>query len=808
MKSLLKFGTGALVLLSLIYIGNTHGTISPRLPGLAAFFNPFTGVWQQADALEVSDPSTLIVPAGVDGEIVIDERGIPHIFATDQASALYLQGYLHARDRLFQMEISTRSASGRLAEILGVDLLERDRIQRRKGMILAAQRTVEAWQQNPETAAAIAAYCDGANAYITQLVPKDYPVEFKLLGFAPELWTPLKSALFSKSMAETLCFRNRDLATTNARALLGDSLFRHLYPAHNPAQSPVIATTPWLNQVKNTPEDLAGEKIGALSFPELSQSPEGIGSNNWALSGSKTASGVPLLSNDPHLSLTLPSIWYEIHLVYGEQNIYGVSLPSLPSILIGFNEATAWGITNVGQDVADWYKINWTDSTRTHYWLDGEATAVDLVKDTIKVRGMDQLTIVETPWTIFGPVVYDQPEDEYYNLALRWVAHDAPFDENSDNVEVFLNLASATDLDGYISALRAFDNPGSNVVYANQDNDIALTVTGHFPARRPEQGRFVQDGSRSENAWPGFIPYSEIPRDINPERQFVASANQRSADLSYPYYYLGSFDDYRGRYINRHLQGIQDARPEDMMALQYDAHSLRAEEAVPLLLAALSVSPQREKLSERGIDLLKEWDFVYRAEAQAPIVFDSWIDSLYKLTFDEVYALNSEDRPVLFPETWRFLELLQDNPEDLIFDHQASEVQETAQDLILQAYQQAMAAVLPIIDAGTTWSEHRGTRIRHLARIPGFDSGLIDSDGARETPNALSSNFGPSWRMVVSLEKPLRAWGVLPGGSSGNVGSPFYTEGIEEWSKGEYFELSLYDKAEEVPARERLVFER
>lgn len=804
MKSL-KFVVGGVVLLLLIYLGNTRGALDSRLPGVGAFLNPFTGVWQQADAMKVSD-DVLVISGDVVGEVVIDGRGIPHIFAEDEASAIYLQGYLHARDRLFQMEVSARSASGRLAEILGPDFLEIDRIQRRKGMLVAAQRTATAWLNNPKTAVAINAYCDGVNAYLTQLAPKDYPVEFKLLDFVPEMWTPLKSALFSKSMAETLCFRNHDLATTNARALLGDSLFQHLYPEYNPAQSPVITTTPWVNQETKNVEDLIGEKIGALSFPQLAQSPEGIGSNNWALSGSKTASGAPLLSNDPHLMLTLPSIWYEIHLVYGEQNIYGVSLPSLPSILIGFNEATAWGITNVGQDVADWYKITWTDTTRTHYWLDGEATAVDVVTDTIYVRGAEP-TIIETPWTIFGPVVYDQPENTHYNLALRWVAHDAPFQEGSDNVEAFLDLASATGLEGYISALSAFDNPGSNVVYANQANDIALTVTGHFPIRRPQQGRFVQDGSRSANAWSGFIPYDEIPRDVNPARQFVASANQRSADLSYPYYYLGSFDDYRGRYINRHLEGVQGARPEDMMALQYDAHSLRAEEAVPILLKALALNPERAKLSDKGLDLLKAWDFDYRSEAQAPIVFDSWMDSLDRLTFDEVYALDSEDRPVSFPETWRLLELLRDQPDDLIFDHQATAVRETAQDLILQAYEQAMAAVLPILEAGTTWSEHRGTRIRHLARIPGFGSDLIQSDGARETPNALSATNGPSWRMVVSLEKPLRAWGVLPGGSSGNVGSPFYDKGIKEWSKGEYFELFLYHKPEEVPARQRLVFE-
>lgn len=800
----LRFGVAAAFLLGLIYLGGTHGVVNPRLPGIASFLNPFSGVWQQAGSREAAQ-SPVQITAAKSGEIVIDERGIPHLFAADVEAVFYLQGYMHARDRLFQMDLSVRAAGGRLAEILGLALLARDRVQRRKGMRVAAALTAEAWQNNPESAAAINAYTAGVNAYLDRLAPEDYPVEFKLLGFAPERWTPFKSALFSKSMAETLCFRHDDIAATNARKLLGDSLFQRLYPELNPEQSPVISSAPWA-AATDVSSEILSPALSTYTYPALEQSPEGIGSNNWALAGSKTASGSPLLSNDPHLNLTLPSIWYEVQLAYGDENVYGVSLPALPGILIGFNTTAAWGITNVGQDVADWYRIDWTDSTRTHYWLDSVPTAVVTKMDTIIVKGADQAVIVATPWTVFGPVVYDQPDNEHYNLALRWAAHDTPFREDTDNLEAFMDLAVANDLEDYLVALRGFDNPGSNVVYANQDNDIALTVTGHFPARKPQQGRFVQDGSKSASAWPGFIPYAENARDVNPERQFVASANQRSTDASYPYYYLGGFDDYRGRYINRHLEKMEAARPEDMMALQYDAHSLRAEEITPLLLKTIEESKLEEALKEKGTGLLQGWDYVYRADSQAPILFDSWIDSLYRLTFDEIYALDKKDRPVLYPETWRFLELLETAPNDPIFDHQTTPQREQASDLIVKAYQQALRAIDPLLKAGTSWSEHRGTRILHLARIPGFGSDLIHSDGRRDTPNALSSSFGPSWRMVVSLERPIRAWGVLPGGSSGNVGSPFYTEGIEEWSKGEYFELKLYQRADDVMARERLIF--
>ncbi len=798
----LKFGVSAILLAAFLFVGNTHGLVGARIPAFARLLNPFTGAWQQA-VPATQEASELIIPAGINGDAVMDERGIPHVFADDLPSAIFIQGYLHARDRLFQMEISVRATEGRLAEVLGEGLIERDKTQRRKGMKIAAQRTTEGWLKNEETAAVVRAYTNGVNAYLDQLQPADYPVEYKLLGFEPERWSVYKSAVFSKSMAETLCFRNRDMATTNIRTALGDSLFAHIYPQYNPKQSPVVAEEPWLAESSEMMP--AEEQLTEIfPFPELPQSPEGIGSNNWALAGSKTATGAPLLSNDPHLSLTLPSIWYEMHIVAGDYNVYGVSLPSLPSILIGFNGQTAWGITNVGQDVLDWYRIEWADDQQKTYLLDGEATPVEEVMDTIVVRGQEPV-IVRTPWTIFGPVVYDQPENEYYNLAMRWVAHDAPFHEDSDNVKAFIDLARASTLDGYIEALKPFDSPGSNIVYANQDNDIALTVTGHFPIRADQQGRFVQDGTTRANAWQGFIPYEEIPRDINPERQHVASANQRSAALSYPYYYIGSFDDYRGRYINRRLAELSNAKPEDMMALQWDSYSLKAEEALPAMLALLDESALSAEEKE-GISILKEWDFRYTATTKGPVIFNSWIDSLYQLTFDEVYGLWEEDVTVLFPENWRFIELMA-NPTDTIFDRQATPEIETATDLALMAYQQAAAAAMPLVAEGKDWSTHRSTSIRHLASIPGFDSGPLTTDGARDTPNALSSSFGPSWRMIVSLEKPLKAWGVLPGGSSGNAGSPYYTEGVAEWSKGEYFELKRYGKAEEVPGKLHLKFE-
>ncbi|RMF03832.1 MAG: penicillin acylase family protein, partial [Bacteroidetes bacterium] len=375
----LRFCLAITLLVFLCYFGGYHGQIARQIPAPATFFDPFAGVWQQAEA-KTSSGTHHLSHALYRGQVIFDKRHVPHIFTTKRTDAAFLQGYCHARHRLWQMDISTRATAGRLAEVFGSPMAQRDRLQRRRGLVEAARKALATWYEAPPTAALLDAYTDGVNAYLSSLSPADYPLEFKLLGYTPEEWTPLKSALFFKSMAQTLCARNHDLESSTTLALLGDSLFQAIYPEYNPQQSPVIpAHTPW----PFTPLELSGaadEQLSWLSpFPPLDQSPAGIGSNNWALSSYKTATGFPLLANDPHLRLTLPSIWYEVQIHTSASNSYGVSLPGLPGILIGFNEKSAWGITNVGQDVLDWYRIAWTDSTHNHYWLDGEATPVNWV---------------------------------------------------------------------------------------------------------------------------------------------------------------------------------------------------------------------------------------------------------------------------------------------------------------------------------------------------------------------------------------------------------------------------------------------
>lgn len=788
---LVKFFTALVVTVLLVLLFDWHQPFGSPLPALGRFFSPSAGFWQNARNLDTPNLAQLQLP-GLQQEVqvVLDERLVPHIFAASTTDAAFAQGYITAMYRLWQLDISVRQVSGRLSEVLGERTLELDRLQRRKGLVYAAQNALVAWERLPEEMAIVQAYSDGINAYIRQLKPRDYPIEFKLLGYKPEPWSPLKSALFFKNMAQTLSGGNDDLEASNARSLLGEALFEFLYPELNPRQSPIIPEgTTWDFQPLEIKKDTTGavtllsEVIEHQSIPKPNRF---NGSNNWAVSGSKTASGKPILANDPHLTLTLPSIWYELQLQTPEMNVYGVSLPGLPGIIIGFNEHIAWGVTNVGHDVTDWYKITWVDEAKKRYLLDDQPREATLREEAIKVRGRDRPVVDTVRYTIWGPVVYESAESPYQDMAMRWVAHDTPENKPFYDMGVFLRLMTGKNYDDYSEALTGYDVPAQNFVFAAKDGDIALKVNGKFPLKRPQQGRFVQDGSFSGNAWQGFIPKNQVPQVRNPARGFVASANQNSAAPDYPYYYNGGFDDYRGRYINRRLAAMENATADDMKALQLDNYSIKAEEGTAALLALVDAAALSET-DRQWLEKLQQWDFRFEKAAQAPVIFEYWLRETYKQTFDEVYKIAEQDSvAVLFPEIWRLIELLESEPEHPIFNRQATKAQETARAIVTEAFQTACADIREQHGSDYNWSDYKATRIAHLGRIDAFNSPILNTGGYGDAPNAIKRGHGPSWRMVVELGEEVQAWGVYPGGQSGNPGSRFYDNMVQQWAAGEY----------------------
>ncbi|HMQ48882.1 MAG TPA: penicillin acylase family protein [Saprospiraceae bacterium] len=789
----LSFFVFLLATIALVVLCSLSQPMGSKMPALGSFFSPFTGFWQNAEAIKQVEHLDLQMP-DLQGPVSVrfDERLVPHIQAENLVDAMMAQGYVTASLRLWQMDMSTRATGGRLAEILGEDLLERDRLQRRKGILVTADRLWKRWQDKTEEKACIEAYTKGVNLYIQSLSPKDYPLEYKLMGFQPELWSPEKCMLFLLSMAESLCSRNYDIPATNALKYFGEERFRFLYPEYNPKQSPIIPTSVQWNfdtlSLEREPVFPVEALSEYISTPTLPNPPEGIGSNNWALSGQKTASGYPILCNDPHLGLNLPSIWFEIQIITPDLNAYGVSLPGLPGIAIGFNEYIAWGETNVGQDVLDWYKINWTDDTKQLYWLDGQAVEVESIVEKIQVKGKKQPVLDTVKYTQWGPIVYEEASSDYQDMAMKWMVHQAPGNRPFYELGAFLRLMKARNYDDYSTALKGYGLPPQNFVFAAKDGDIAIKVNGDFPLKRQEQGRFVQEGNSSANDWQGFIPKEQVPQVRNPERGFVASANQHSTDTSYPYYYNGGFDDYRGRYINQRLEAMQSATVEDMMALQNDSYSLKAEDALPLLLGILDASVAEHK-GHPAVQNLRTWDKRFEGWSTAPVLFEQWYKEAYRLTFDEI--LENEIN-LLHPEDWRFIDMLAQTPSDELFDIKTTEQKEQAADVVLLA----LDTVLKQLDTSQTWSELQQFSVQHLARIPGLSHLHLPLNGYGEAPNANKPGHGPSWRMIVAFGEKNTAYGIYPGGQSGHPGSPFYDNMIDKWAAGEYDPLQFWTSSD------------
>lgn len=792
----IKFLIALLFSIGLVYLLNNPITKGKdTIPPLGKLLNPFTGFWKNGEAQNAFKDQTydfdgLSAPV----EVVYDQQMVPHIFAQNLKDAFFVQGYIIAKHRLWQMDVATRAVSGRLSEIMGPGVLERDQLQRRKGLVYAAENTLKGWKQFKTDFANLESYTAGVNAYINSLSPAEYPLEFKLLNYKPEPWTNLKSALFTKSMAQSLCSREYDLESTNALAVFGQETFDFLYPQQNPKQSPIIPEgTPWDFTPVAIPEKQP-VLMGLFEHQPYPKPSPFLGSNNWAVAGSKTKSGHAILCNDPHLGMTLPATWYEIQINTPEGSSYGVALPGLPGIVIGFNEKISWGMTNVGHDVLDYYRILWTNNSRTQYIIDDKIKDIRFRIEKYLVKGQESVTDT-VRYTDWGPIVYEQKDHPMKDLAMRWLGHDGGHNELS----VFRKLHAAGSFDDYYEAVQEFLVPPQNIVFASQSGDIALKVQGKFPLKQISQGRFIQDGSNSANGWHGFIPSEHNPQVKNPERAYVSSANQHSTDPTYPYYYLGGFEDYRGRTLNKLLDSMSNITVEDMMALQNNNYSYKAADALPAMLAQLDWQPGDD--TERKIyEGLKNWNFHYDKELLAPVAFSFWFSEFYKETWDEITSLEDSLKiDLLSPESWRTIALLDSMPEHAFFDNKKTPQRETAKEIATQSFLKALEQLKEKLkdDPDYNLAKHKNTRVPHLGRIDAFGSMPLTVGGDGTALNAIRGTHGPSWRMIVEMSDPVKAYGVYPGGQSGNPGSPYYDDMLEYWEQGKYYEKLLLKTPED-----------
>lgn len=779
--------------LALIYFLDNRWVIGEQaIPPFGRILDPFHGFWNNIESHSEDSSVTLDLP-GLKEEVTVvyDSLFIPHIFAKNESDLIYAQGYITARHRLWQMEFLTYAAAGRVSEFIESDAaFDYDRKQRRLGLGYGAEKAIAMMMEDPQTRMAITSYTAGVNDYIKTLSYRDYPLEYKLLHYKPEPWTPIKVAYMLKNLSQTLNIKDTDFEMTNALKLLGREMVELLYyESDHPAGAPIV-DNPGSWKFTSTPLDSVPLALPSeyISLPATAEKKHGIGSNNWAVHGSKTATGAPLLCNDPHLTLSFPSIWFVVHLNAPGLNTMGATFPGVPLVVLGWNDSIAWGCTNAERDLVDWYKIRFRDKTNSEYFSDGQWKKSTRRVETFNVRGRG-IVFDTVTYTHHGPVVYDESfhgDNEKSQFAFRWIAHDP-----SNELKAIYLYTHASNHSQFAEALTHWQAPAQNFVFASTQGDIAMQVQGKFPVRRRNEGKFVLDGTSTLTEWRAFIPQEQNVYYKNPERGFVSSANQFPVDATYPYYvHAWSYENFRNRRINEVLSKTEKARPEDMMSLQNDVYNLQAAESLPLMLSMLDMAALKSEAS-RIAETLTYWDYKNTKESLAASYYDAWWRNFVILIFDEFEQPN-----VAFdvPTDHAIIRIMKTRPDLPLFDRISTPEKETLPDLVRESFQRAVKEVNDwenVKQRSVQWGQFKDTQINHYLRLAPLGIHL-NVGGDKGIVNAIGKTTGPSWRYIVSLEKrAVKVWAVYPGGQSGNPGSRYYDNLIRYWSDGKYYPMTF-----------------
>ena len=806
--------------IALIYILNTPLSIGKiKTPRLGMFLSPQKGFWQNADAKDISyDGSLKLKGLKATTDVYFDDRLVPHIYAENNNDAYYVQGFLHAKFRLWQMEFQTHIAAGRLSEIRGKDsaALAIDKFFRRLGMVYAAENCLKYMQDDESMKQTLDSYTAGVNAYISSLKQKDIPFEYKLMDYKPEPWTNLKTALFLKLMSYDLTGQDDDIKYTNGKTFFGYDEFMKLFPNKQDSMDPIVSSGTVFAQPTVNIVTPANKDSGYLLQRDVFTVPRPIvphpenGSNNWAVDSSKTKSKRPILCNDPHLGLSLPSLWYEMQITTPQYSCYGATFPGSPAIIIGFNSDIAWGVTNAGRDVKDYYELQFKDTSMKEYWFNGQWEKASIRNEVIKIKGTKDSLVEKIAITDLGVVMYDKKyqsrnKDGKY-IAVRWTAHNA-----SNELHTFVKLNAAKNYNEYMTAISNYECPGQNFVFAAKTGDIAITQQGKFVAKWDQQGDFLMKGDDSSFVWQGFIPANENPHQHNPARGFVSSANQKAVDSTYPYYLgrAGNFPPYRGYIINRKLTAMRNITVDDMKEMQTNNYNFFAEIALPVMFKYLNQNTLN-KDGKKYAEMLHDWNLNNSFDEKAATIFELWWNNLDSEIFDDEYKITRLDLPSRLRSAT--IELLIHDSTTSYADNKMTAPIETLSTCVNSAFDKTIKQIITLEKEGKlTWGKYKDTYVKHFTGLPQLARQHINCGGGSSSINATKENHGPSWRMIVHLTDDIKAFGVYPGGQSGNPGSKYYDNFIDTWAAGKYNTLLFIHKEDikdNKKIRWHLIFEK
>lgn len=773
------------------------------LPALGPLLDPANGIWSAVTTAELPANATDALDGlGADTRVVYDDRAVPHIFARNVRDAYRALGYVVARDRLFQMELVARAGGGTLTEMVGARALEADRDTRSSGMPSSAEDRLQHMDTTTATFALTSAYVAGANAFIRGLSPRDYPLEYKLLGRAPTERSVLDVLHVLNRMGATLASSSDELTHLQAAARVGSVAADALFPMHSPIVEPIQpngARAPRYQPTKLPPPGAPDANAQALLntspsnlFASLtafapSHSDDAIGSNNWAVASTRTAAGHAILAGDPHLELTLPSIWYEAHLVVPDTlDVYGVTIPGAPGIIIGFTQAVSWTFTNTGADVMDYYVEDVANADApTKYAMDGSEHDLRLRPETYRDQLGRVIHVDTLRFNHRGPL---------RKVGTRWISTRWTVLESMRVLEGFDAASRAKTSAQFLDGMAAlYDAPAQNMLTADTTGAIGIRSTGRYPLR-PDNGRgdVLRDGSKSSNDWVGNWPVADYPQSLKPRQGFLVSANQEPFDpLVQPRYFGASWErPWRAININRLLRNDSTVTPDAMRRFQTDPASARAEEFMPYLLAA---GARGDSLAVRTAQLLGEWDMRYTRDNRRAVLFEEVMRRMTVQLWDEFRA---DSGRVSIPNDMMTAVLLTDSLSKW-WDDQRTPSVEHRDDILRSAMSAALDSIVRArgepTDDRWRWDHVRFANIDHVLRLAPFSRRQIPVQGGSATiwPSTGDGKHGPSWRMVVEMSTPRRAWATYPGGQSGNPLSVRYDDRLASWREGKLDTLRL-----------------
>lgn len=792
-----------------------------------------------------------------EAEVIRDDHGIAHIYADHPEDLFYAQGYVHAQDRFFEMDVRRHITAGRLSELFGESTIETDEYVRTLGWRRVAEQEVE--NLDPKTRTYLQSYADGVNAYIADTSSASLALEYSVLsltgdGYTPEPWTPTDSVAWIKAMAWDLRSNMGDeIDRALAATTLSEERVADLFPPFPFDERDPIVGDASLDaaaqsegaEPADVPAHLDGpppgvrealEQVSTVAdidarLPSMLGTGDAIGSNSWVVSGDLTDTGAPLLANDPHLAPSIPGIWHQTSLHCREQspacpyNVSGFQFAGIPGIIVGHNDRIAWGVTTMYADVTDLYleRIEGDE-----YEYDGEMVPLETRTEIIEVAGGDdvELTIRETR---NGPLLSDLDEraaeagearadaDEYapgYGVSLRWTAL-----EPQQTIDAVFSLGAATDWDSFRAAAEQFTVPSQNLVYADVDGNIGYQAPGLIPVRGEGDGLWPAPGWDPAFQWEGTIPFDDLPSVLNPDEGYIVTANHPVTGPAYePLIGHPGAYGYRSQRITELLLEAETLDVQTMAEIQMDAENGLAREIVPLLDYDLGSAYFNEAL-----DLLRDWDYQQDADSPAAAYFNAfWADLLERTFRDELPA----EVGVSGGERWmEVMRVLFADPHDAWWDDASTpQIIETRDEIVTASLREARDELTRRQSrhpANWSWGElHQLELVHQTLGTSGigpvealFNRGPYAVSGGSGAVNANSWDAGdgfgvtavPSMRMVVDLQDFDRSRWIQLTGNSGHAFHRNYRDQFEMWRDGETLPWAFSRSAVEESERDTLV---